>query len=258
MKITWKGTASIIIEAAGERILFDPFVQLIGGAHPNVLEDFLPEETIFITHGHFDHLFYLPEILEQGDATVFCTACPARTLADFMEDTSNVAEIRPGDALHIGGVSVKAYQAKHIHFDRRLFCKTLSLKRMLKYWRNVPFLIYANRRFQEGGETVAYEVKAEGKSVFLLGSLSLAEHVAYPSGMDLLILPFQGNSDLERAALDIIRQLKPKRILLSHFDDAFPPISRNVDTRLLKKKMMEEFPGIAAVKPKAGKEVLIP
>ena len=44
MKITWIGTAAIRIEAAGERLLFDPFVQLAGGENPNCLEDFTGDE----------------------------------------------------------------------------------------------------------------------------------------------------------------------------------------------------------------------
>lgn len=40
MKITWLGTASVRIETEGERILFDPFVQLAGGENPNCIDDF--------------------------------------------------------------------------------------------------------------------------------------------------------------------------------------------------------------------------
>ena len=31
VKITWLGTAAIRLEADGETVLFDPFVQLVGG-----------------------------------------------------------------------------------------------------------------------------------------------------------------------------------------------------------------------------------
>lgn len=57
MKITWFGTASILLESEGEKLLFDPFVQLAGGSNPNSLEDFPADTDICITHGHVDHLF---------------------------------------------------------------------------------------------------------------------------------------------------------------------------------------------------------
>ena len=56
MKITWYGTASVLLEAEGEKLLFDPFVQLAGGSNPNTLEDFPSDADICITHGHVDHM----------------------------------------------------------------------------------------------------------------------------------------------------------------------------------------------------------
>lgn len=257
MKITWMGTASFILEAAGERILFDPFVELTGGAHPGTVDDFLQEETIFVTHGHFDHLFYIPQILEEGDVTVFCTEYPARTLENFTDATGNVAALRVGDRIPIGGIQLRVLKGAHIVFDKRRAHETLSPSRIIRYAKNLPFLLYANHKFKDGGETVSYEICAEGKKLLLLGSLALAEDEQYPEHVDLLILPYQGSNDLESEAAKIIRRLKPKRILLSHFDNAFPPMSRNVDTRAFKKLMDEHWPEIKVVKPTYKKPVRI-
>ena len=49
MKITWYGTASILLETEGERILFDPFVQLPGGEHI-----FPPDTFIPVSYTHLD------------------------------------------------------------------------------------------------------------------------------------------------------------------------------------------------------------
>lgn len=64
MKITWLGTAAIRLEADGETVLFDPFVQLVGGENPNCLDDFLQDQTICVTHGHLDHMMDVPEFLD--------------------------------------------------------------------------------------------------------------------------------------------------------------------------------------------------
>ena len=44
IKITWMGTATFLLEAAGERILFDPFVPIKGGENPGCIDDFLKEK----------------------------------------------------------------------------------------------------------------------------------------------------------------------------------------------------------------------
>ena len=86
MKITWLGTASVRIETEGERILFDPFVQLAGGENPNCIDDFWQDRTVFITHGHLDHLMEAPELLDAetgSDATVFCESGSGYAGQDF-------------------------------------------------------------------------------------------------------------------------------------------------------------------------------
>lgn len=257
MNITWLGTASLLLEAAGERILFDPFLELRGGEHPGALEDFLREDVIFITHGHFDHLYFLPQILEEGEATVFCTSAPARTLEKYTEETGNVVELRIGQTVPIGEIRIRALQGRHIEFDKRLVKYILDPRRLFRGWRNLPFLFWANRAFQERGETVAFHIQAEGKEILLFGSLNLDPDTVYPRNVDLLILPYQGSCELEREAEHFIERLSPKRILLTHFDNAFPPLSRNVDTRPLKRLIREKYPEIQVVKPTFGKPITL-
>ncbi len=115
MKITWLGTAAIRLEADGETVLFDPFVQLIGGENPNCLDDFLQDQTICVTHGHLDHLMEVPEFLDpesDAEATVYCGEVAAETLSDMVENTSNVVKVRPGDVIRLGDVD-SVMEGKH-------------------------------------------------------------------------------------------------------------------------------------------------
>lgn len=258
MKITWHGAASILIEAAGERILFDPFVQLRGAENPNSLDDFIEERYICITHGHLDHLMEAAEFLDRetpGEATVYCGSVPADTLMEQGVDCSNVVLVEPGMQWKIGNVGLKVYKARHSVPEFFLKIKTLLHPRMIKYAVNTLFLASANRQFPEGNETFMYEIRAEGKRVQILGSMGLDELEEYETGAELLILPFQGVGRPEEEAEKIIERLKPKHVLLDHFDDAFPPVSRTVDTRRFKKLMDEKYPHIQVVKPTAGHTV---
>ncbi len=73
-----------------------------------------------------------------------------------------------------------------------------------------------------------------------MGSLNLSADVEYPTGADMLILPFQGRSDLEEYGLSIVRRLKPKKVYLDHYDDSFPPISDEISTKKFEKILREQ------------------
>ena len=255
IKITWLGTASILIEACGQKLLFDPFVELEGGSNPNTLEDFEGVSDICVTHGHLDHLFFIPELAEGQDATVHCPAAAARTLEGFLEDNGNVVLTRPGDSWRLGDLRITAYRGKHVSFSPSLVLGRLFSPRLFSRPKNLFFLAWAHPRFRERGDTLVYEIEAEGKRILLLGSMALEESAGYPEGADLLILPYQGKRRPQEAACAIVDRLMPKRILLDHFDDAFPPASREEDTRPFYRLLSSRYPQIRAVKPKAGKPV---
>lgn len=260
MRITWLGTASVRIEAAGERILFDPFVQLPGGENPNSFADFEKDGLIFITHGHLDHLMDIPVFLDpenDAEATVYCGSVAGKTLSAMAEDTGNVVEIKPGDRIAIGGVSVRVWQGKHAVPGLRMTLAALFSPRNLRYPRNALALWQLNRHFPEKGQTYLYELRAEGKTVLVMGSLGLRANVDYPVGADLLILPYQGCPNLEEEAWKVLERLKPARVMLDHFDDAFPPVSRSVDTRGLHRLLRERAPGLQVIRPAAGKTVVL-
>ena len=257
MKITWYGTASILLESEGERLLFDPFVELAGASNPNSLEDFVQETDICITHVHVDHLFFIPEILEQADATVFATRAVMNTLEGWVEDTGCLVEVEPGYSWRQGNMRITVLKGKHTSFCAKTVFRKLLNPRLLRYFRNALFLAWAHPRFPEKGETAAYQIEAEGKRILLLGSMELDPDTVYPENADLLILPYQGKENMAEAAMEIVERLKPARILLDHFDDAFPPVSEEVDTRPFKKAMDERHPEIKVVKPKAGKPVTL-
>jgi L-ascorbate metabolism protein UlaG (beta-lactamase superfamily) len=73
---------------------------------------------------------------------------------------------------------------------------------------------------------VFYQIEAEGKTVAVMGSLNLRKDTEYPAGADLLVLPYNGWTDNYPPAVRVIRRLKPKHVLLDHYDESFPPFTR--------------------------------
>ena len=301
MKLTWFGTACFALECGADRILFDPFLELAGGAYAADPGKLLEYDTIFVTHCHFDHLSTALWLLEEGEgeASIFCTGQCCETLEGFLEDTSNIVQIEAGRIFRIGSIAIDVLKGRHIEFQWRHIFDTMTPPRVLRYAGNLPYLFWANRTFREAGESVVFHisegnspVRAEGtdetspkpkrpwsspvrpegtddfgrggglparskRDILLLGSLALDPGERYPEGVDVLILPYQGSNDLPKRAREVLERLRPKSVVLSHFDNAFPPMSRNVDLRPLKRMMEREFPGVRVVKPTAGKEIEI-
>ncbi|MDR0915946.1 MAG: MBL fold metallo-hydrolase [Oscillospiraceae bacterium] len=205
MTVTWLGNASVVLESGGQRLYFDPFFPL-GTA-----------EDVFITHGHYDHLYYVPQM---RGCRVRCTKTPA-------ERVDGATVIRVGDVERVGAFEVRVLRGRHTRFGARLILSTAL--RVLKTPSKVPFFAKVIREFPENDETVMFDVRAEDKRVVVMGSLALDADTVYETGADCLILPYQGYSDNLAAALPIVRRLAPKMVILDHFDDAFPPVSQEID-----------------------------
>lgn len=74
-----------------------------------------------------------------------------------------------------------------------------------------------------------------------MGSMNLDSNTEYPTGADALVLPLQGRSDQDTYALALVERLKPKAVLLDHYDDAFPPLSSQVDTSGFVRNVQERY-----------------
>jgi L-ascorbate metabolism protein UlaG (beta-lactamase superfamily) len=220
------------------------------------LDDLAAVENILVTHGHLDHIIDIPVIIKHGGnkAMVYCTETPHKVLTSKGLASERIQKIAPEDVLNIGAFEVRVLKGKHIPFNKGMILKTIFNPRILAYRSNIKFLSRENKVCVEAGETVVYDIYSAQKRVLLLGSLNLDEHTEYPENVDLLILPFQGRSDIGSYAISFIDRLCPKKVLLDHFDDTFPPISSSVDTRLFVKLMADKYPNIPVICTQAGNE----
>ncbi len=215
--------------SSGGRILFDPFVPFPGSAVPVALQDFDGFSDIFVTHGHVDHISDLPRILRRNpDTKVHCTETPYRTLRRKGVDERNLELLRCGDATELNGFRIRTFHGRHAVLPK---LGPARLRYMLSSpaRRNIPRFLREHLACPENDETLFYQIEADGRSLSLMGSMNLRPDVQYPVGADLLVLPYNGWEDNFPPAVEILERLRPKRAVLDHYDDTFPPMTMPLD-----------------------------
>ena len=229
MQLIWHGTASVEAVCEKGRILFDPFVPLKGSDVDVRIEEFDGFSDIFVTHGHIDHITDLPEVVRRNpDVVIHCTATPYRTLQKKGVPARNLSILRFGEVYRVNGFTVRTKHGRHA------ILPSVSPK-MIAGWftsharGNIPHILKEFIACPEAGETVFYQIEADGKKVGLMGSMNLRPSVKYPHGLDLLVLPYNGWVDNFPPAVRIIEKLAPKKVLLDHYDDTFPPLTTPLD-----------------------------
>ncbi len=241
MEIFWYGDASLIMREGDAAIAFDPFFGVQTGCFTGKNPTFIPKNDfsdvtdVFVTHGHFDHIYHLPTLCNATQFQIHCTATPRKTLIKRGVPAKRLLPASPGKTDYIRPFGVTAFKGRHCMFDLPIFFKTVFCRRFFRNPGHLLRLIGLHMRFRENGEILFYEILCGGKRIQVMGSLGLDKNTDYPTGADILILPFQGRSDLEKYALEIVKRLKPKAVFLDHYDDAFPPITSDIDTKNFEK-----------------------
>ncbi len=250
MKITWYGTATVGIDDGTTKLLFDPFVRMNKRMETTPVEGFAGFDAVFATHGHLDHIYSIPALCEiDRTVPVYCTQTPKKTLVGRGVPPERIRLIQPDDVLQIGAFTVRVRRFRHIIFDP-IYILTVVPKCIVMFPR-LFWQAYMNHKMPEGGEIVAYEIEAEGKTIFLTGSFRAYPGEEYPENADLFILANGGSVFVPEKVSGFIDKYRPKRILVDHFDNAFPPVTRTVSVERLKKTVQKNHPEIEFIVPEA-------
>lgn len=256
MKITWYGTATIGIDDGKTKLLFDPFVRMNKRIETTPVEGFAGFEAVLVTHGHFDHIYSIPALCEvDKNVPIYCTATPKQTLVGLGVAEDRIKEIRPDEEFQIGEYTIRPRRFRHIVFDPLYILSVVPKCAFM-----LPRLLWqasVNKTMPEGGEIVAFEIEAHGKKIFLTGSFREHPEELYPDDIDLLVLANGGSIFVPEKTKDFIDKYRPKKILVDHFDDAFPPLTRNVSVKRLKRMTKKNHPEIEFIVPEILKSVEI-
>ncbi len=255
--LTWYGTATILLNIDGEKILFDPFFRMNKKLEKPSLQTFCDVDYIFNTHPHLDHTCNLPLILKNSTATLYAPNRTLKCLEKLGANTSSAKIVRDGDKISTKKTNITVHKSKHIKFDFALVLRTI-FRSIFKFQFSRAFrLLKLNKKFKMKGEIYAYEIDTKDKKIFLMGSAGNIKNYNYPKDIDVLVWPFQGRSNITKYSVKIVEKIAPKMIVLDHFDNAYPPITSRIKTDKFIHLMQKKHPEIIIIEPEFNKIIEI-
>lgn len=219
------GTAGFELISGTMSVLIDPYFTRNPGSKPEQPlgpEDFRHAQAVFLTHGHFDHSYDVPAIVELTGAPVFASPLVCQSLAARGVGWRRLRPCWGGERNQVGPFSFTAVPARHVTFDIPLVLSTA--------WRCLPCLRELSRVSTTRypcGQVLGWYIEVEGKRLFHMGSACLPWDL--DAEVDVFLVPVQGRTDICEVAADLVRRVKPSLVIPHHHDDFFPPLSRFVD-----------------------------
>jgi len=244
MQLQWLGTAGFRVETGDQVFLIDPYLSRNAQAKP--VQTVKPAEIsgaeqIFITHGHFDHLYDVPAIMASGKSSVYCSETAAATLLREGADSGRIRAVTTDGAVYdFNAYRAEAFFSRHVKFDIPLVARAL--------WRIGPRYpsVSGIHRCYPVGQVLSWRFTVNGYSMHHFGSGgSTSEELERLASrpLDLLLVPLQGHTHICDIAFEYVRILKPRLVIPHHQDGFYPPMSTAVDIRPLVMKVMENCPG---------------
>ena len=232
VRITYLGTNGYQFEVGTHVLLVDPYFSRIGISamiFPTSIEPDKPRiesamkhlaskaDAIIVTHGHVDHLFDVPDIMQMTGARLVAS----RTAIDLAKAAgappSRCDAITTGDVRRIGPWKIRALAAQH----DRVFPIGVPFSGNRK--RNA-----APKRASDWvcGEPLAYVIEVSGKRIYIDSGGRLT--VLPPANIGPVDLAILGVAlpDSRARFVDAIQRLRPRYILPSHQDNFFQPLDR--------------------------------
>ncbi len=254
MRIKWYGTATLLIEAGDTRILVDPYLKQYNRALPRIPVGEIGADAVFITHPHFDHFADIGAFLEAGIKKVFVSERGiAHAHANGIPD-ERMIPIAANERVTVGSVTVQTFRSRHCKFDvPTVLSVALNPATYLFHFRDGVKILKTTKKFRIGENDIfALEFMAEGKKVMVLGSAGMDENTEYPDGADLFVFPYQGRSRMHRHMIPFLKTFAPKKIMIDHFDNAFPPLTHTVGTKKFLPTVKKYLPEAEAFVPVEG------
>jgi len=226
--VTYLGTNAYLLESRSSTLLVDPYfsrmsflrVALNLRALPKreLIEQYLPVrqiDAVAVTHGHFDHLLDVAEVMTLTGAKLIASPTSTRLIESFGLERGRCIPVIGGETVHLRGATIRSFAVQH----DRLF-------------GGVPFGGPPRRLPPRSvsdwvcGEPLAFLIEMGNRRIYIeSGGRPSASHCQKFGRVDLAILGVALPDARKRFPLTL-QCLHPRHSLPSHQDDFFRPLSR--------------------------------
>ncbi|QDK46527.1 hypothetical protein DOM22_15805 [Bdellovibrio sp. ZAP7] len=243
MEFTWLGTAGFIVKDKQGEIAFDPFLSRGKGAPApfTAAKSFANTQAIFVGHGHFDHTFDIPDIVQNSDAQVYAPGLTGQILKMRGVPGGRLTSADNKETL-FKSFNMRAFKSAHVKFDIPLVLSTIkqcSVKDCMHICGlglGYPKGLVQTYYFESGGKKFLFmsSAGADQRELEMYRGLEI----------DYLLAPLQGHSRIQEIAAKQTAIIRPKVVIPHHWDDFYPPLTQNVSVEIFREKLKHvEFKG---------------
>ena len=228
VRITYLGTNAYLLQSRDAALLIDPYFSRVGlfraalnlpvASSRELIQRYLPVrriDAVLVSHGHFDHLLDVPEVVALTGAKLIASATSIQLARSAGVPSEKCVVVTAGEKVSLLGATVSSLPAKHdrifgrVPFDgppRRLPPRTAG------DW--------------VCGEPLAFLIEMGGRRIYITSGDR--PNGALPGSLGRIDLAILGVAlpDARKRLAQTLEQLRPRYVLASHQDNFFLPLSR--------------------------------
>jgi L-ascorbate metabolism protein UlaG (beta-lactamase superfamily) len=240
MHLTYQGTNSLVISKDQSAVIIDPhytrpgLLSLMTRIQPNRKRisrwlnaaDIDQLDAVLLTHTHYDHALDAPEVIWQKGGILFGSRSAVNLAKGTGLSTNQFQVVAMGRSYFVGNFLVRFHSARHIGFPPPLNWVMLQ-KRDISAPLTPPAWFWT----YQSGEVYAIQVD----NMLIFGSAGFSPGAYDGLEIETVVLSIAGletqpDAYLEKYYHETVLAVGAQRVLLSHWDNFFRPLSSKIRT----------------------------